>query len=91
MRFVDPDYDYSQDEIDDLRLEARAVRRHNNALARHPQLQDPDWPGELDADGDCDGDADPGDAGADAGSGGDDTPSPLDPCQLNLEWDADAC
>ena len=47
-------YDDNDDELEDLRAEARYARRHHNKLARHPNCQDPDHPG-CEA---CEGDAD---------------------------------
>lgn len=37
------DYDFD-DELEDLRLEARAQRAFSNRLARHPDYRDPDYP-----------------------------------------------
>lgn len=43
--FYAHDYDYGSDELDDLRLEAKAERQYRNRLARHHNCQDPDHPG----------------------------------------------
>ena len=44
------DYDYQQDEYDDLRAQVRFERRLRNKLMRHPDPRDPDFP--LDDDND---------------------------------------
>lgn len=44
------DYDYQQDELDDLRAQARFERRLRNKLMCHPDPRDPDYP--LDDDDD---------------------------------------
>lgn len=36
---------YDEDELDDLRIEARAERQYRNRLARHPDPRDPHYPG----------------------------------------------
>lgn len=45
------DYDYQQDEYDDLRAQVRFERRLRNKLMRHPDPRDPDYP--LDDDDDA--------------------------------------
>ena len=44
------DYDYQQDEVDDLRAQVRFERRLRNKLMRHPNPRDPDYPFDDDAD-----------------------------------------
>ena len=44
------DYDYQQDELDDLRAQARFERRLRNKLMRHPDPRDPDYPFDDDDD-----------------------------------------
>lgn len=46
------DYDYQQDEINDLRAQVRFERRLRNKLMRHPDPRDPDYPLDDD-DADC--------------------------------------
>ena len=46
------DYDYQQDDYDDLRAQVRFERRLRNKLMRHPDPRDPDYP--LDDDDACD-------------------------------------
>ena len=46
------DYDYQQDEINELRAQARFERRLRNKLMRHPDPRDPDYPFDDD-DADC--------------------------------------
>ena len=46
------DYDYQQDELDDLRAQVRFERRLRNKLMRHPDPRDPDYPLDDDADND---------------------------------------
>lgn len=48
----------NDDELDDLRRQARHERQYLNDLARHPNCQDPDHPG-CEA---CEGDNDPDDS-----------------------------
>ena len=47
------DYDYQQDEVDDLRAQVRFERRLRNKLMRHPDPRDPDYPFDDDDDA-CD-------------------------------------
>ena len=47
------DYDYQQDEVDDLRAQVRFERRRRNKLMRHPDPRDPDYPFDDDDDS-CD-------------------------------------
>ena len=47
------DYDYQQDEINDLRAQVRFERRLRDKLMRHPDPLDPDYP-LVDDDADCD-------------------------------------
>ena len=47
------DYDYQQDEVDDLRAQVRFERRLRNKLMRHPDPRDPDYPFDDDEDA-CD-------------------------------------
>lgn len=42
------DYDFDQDDLDDLRAEDNARRRYRNQFLRHPDPQDPDFPGDDD-------------------------------------------
>lgn len=49
-----PQPDYYDDELDDLRMEAKAERQYNNRLARHPNCNDPDHPGCEACEGDDD-------------------------------------
>ena len=44
------DYDYQQDEIDDLRAQVRFERQLRNKLMRHPDPRDPDFPFDDDYD-----------------------------------------
>lgn len=46
----------SDDELDDLRMQARFERRYHNDLARHPDCRDPDHPGCEACEGDDDAD-----------------------------------
>ena len=50
------DYDYQQDEVNDLRAQVRFERRLRNKLMRHPDPRDPDYPFDDDDadDADCD-------------------------------------
>lgn len=48
------DYDYKQDEVDDLRAQVRFERQLRNKLMRHPDPRDPDYPFDDDDDADCD-------------------------------------
>lgn len=41
MFFTDYDFD---DELEDLKLEARAERDHKRRIAAHPDYRDPDYP-----------------------------------------------
>ena len=53
------DYDYQQDELDDLRAQVRFERRLRNKLMRHPDPRDPDYPLDDDYDaGDTEDDDD---------------------------------
>jgi len=53
IMFDDYDYDYRQDEINDLRAQVRFERQLRNKLMRHPDPRDPDYPFDCDDD-DCD-------------------------------------
>lgn len=44
----------NDDELDDLRMQARHERRQRNDLARHPDCRDPDHPGCKACEGDDD-------------------------------------
>ena len=48
--FDDYDYDYRQDEINDLRAQVRFERQLRNKLMRHPDPRDPDYPFDDDDD-----------------------------------------
>ena len=99
MHLYDLPDDPYEDDIAELRQEAQARRRFSNALARHPDPRDPDWPGDDGDLGDDDLDPDDPDGALEAmdprhHSAGVALDSleyaASDPRQLNLEWDGDA-